>query len=132
MAYLGDIQSHGLCGARTRGLLLGTIVADERREGKRQPQQDAGKKGWHKAWCLNSEACDKVGLYSLGLAASCSSVGGEVMSWHPFSFAQGAVWDTGHSGNEQGWHFVLCHWCTKPHVSRLFPAMVLAGWDTMG
>lgn len=59
-AYLGDIQSHGLRGARTKGLLLGTVVADERREGKRQPQQDAGKKGWQKAWCLNSEAGDKA------------------------------------------------------------------------
>lgn len=66
---MGDIQSHGLCGARTRGLLLGTIVADERREGKRQPQQDAGKKGWHKAWCLNSETCDKVRLFGYCLWA---------------------------------------------------------------
>lgn len=62
---------------------------------------------------LNSETEAEQG----SLAVSCSSVGGEAVTRHLFSFALGAAWGTGNPGNEQEWHFGPCHWCSELYMS---------------
>lgn len=93
MAYLGDIQSHELCGVRTRKPASG----DHSRRWKKGRKEAAAAEYWEGRLAQsmasefrNMRQSGALWLLSLGLAVSCSSVGGRGHVWASLLICSGS------------------------------------------
>lgn len=91
--------------------VTGCVGLGQKEVGQRQPQQDPGVKK----------------LAQSMLAVSRPSVWGQAMTTRPFSFAQVVAWALGTLAMSKNGI-----WWSGLRMSRLFPATVLAGWETEG